>query len=80
MAPVSARKRSKPSKGVTMNVLRNAANELETTTEVVLAADEAYGRNALESVGWERRGLLQRLVRVRAAEREDRPSDVPIAA
>ncbi len=63
-----------------MNVLQNAANELETTTEAVLAADEAYGRNAVESVGWERRGLLQRLVRVRAAEREDRLSDVPIAA
>jgi hypothetical protein len=55
-------------------------NELETTTEAVLAADEAYGRDALESVGWERRGLLQRLVRVEAPEPEDRASDVPIAA
>jgi hypothetical protein len=65
--------RSKPTKRVTMN-------ELETTTEAVLAADEAYGRDALESVGWERRGLLQRLVRVEAPEPEDRASDVPIAA
>ena len=55
-------------------------NELETTTEAVLAADEANSRNALESVGWERRGLLQRLVRVEAPEPEERALDVPIAA
>ena len=63
-----------------MNVLRNARIDLETTTEAVLAAHEAYGRNALESVGWERRGLLQRLMRVEAAEPEHRAADVSIAA
>jgi hypothetical protein len=63
-----------------MKVLRNAEIELETTTQAVLAADEADRRNALASVGWERRGLLQRLVRVDAPESEDSAPDVPVAA
>jgi hypothetical protein len=79
-AVMSAWKRSKPTKGVTMKVLRNAAIELEATTEAVLAAHEAYGRYALESVGWERRGPLRRLVRVDAPESEDKASDDSIAA
>jgi hypothetical protein len=36
---------------------------LDATTQVVAAADEAYVRRALDSVEWERRGLLQRLTR-----------------
>ena len=63
-----------------MNVLRNAAIELETTTHAVLSAHEAYHRDAIESVGWERRGLLQRLARVEATEPEGSTSDVRIAA
>jgi hypothetical protein len=63
-----------------MKVLRNAEIELETTTQAVLAADEADRRNALASVGWERRELLQRLVRVDAPESEDSAPDVPVAA
>ena len=36
---------------------------LQTTRQMVAAADEAYVRRALDSVEWERRGLLQRLTR-----------------
>jgi hypothetical protein len=63
-----------------MNELRNAAIELEVTTHAVLGAHEAYHRDAIESVGWERRGLLQRLARIEAPEPEGRTSDVRIAA
>jgi hypothetical protein len=77
---MSARKRSKPTKGLTMNVLRNAGIELETTTQAVLAAHDAHRDQALASVGWERRGLLQRLVQIEAPEREDQAIDVSIAA
>lgn len=35
---------------------------LHETTRVNAAADSAYIREAIESVTWERRGLLQRLV------------------
>jgi hypothetical protein len=38
---------------------------LEQTTQAVLAADGAQLRAAIESVRWERRGLLQRLVPIR---------------
>ena len=38
--------------------------ELEETSRAVAAADERYLREALESVDWERRGWLGRLVRV----------------
>ena len=80
MAFMSASNRSEPMKGATMNVLRNAAIELETTTHAVLSAHDAYHRDAIESVGWERRGLLQRLARVEATEPEGSTSDVRIAA
>jgi hypothetical protein len=36
---------------------------LDATRQAVTAADEAYVRRALDSVEWERRGLLQRLSR-----------------
>jgi hypothetical protein len=36
---------------------------LDQTTQAVLAADAAHITEAIESVEWERRGLLQRLVR-----------------
>ena len=36
---------------------------LDATRHAVAAADEAYVRRALDSVEWERRGLLQRLSR-----------------
>jgi hypothetical protein len=36
---------------------------LEQTTHAVLDADDAHVREAIESVTWKRRGLLQRLVR-----------------
>jgi hypothetical protein len=35
----------------------------DATRQAVTAADEAYVRRALDSVEWERRGLLQRLSR-----------------
>jgi hypothetical protein len=37
--------------------------KLERTMQAVLAADQAYVRDAIESVHWDHRGLLQRLVR-----------------
>jgi hypothetical protein len=37
--------------------------ELQATSRVTAIADEAHIRQAIESVTWERRGLLQRLVR-----------------
>jgi hypothetical protein len=37
--------------------------ELRETSRVIAAADGAHIRQAIESVNWERRGLLQRLVR-----------------
>jgi hypothetical protein len=36
---------------------------LKQTTRAMLLADDAHVREAIESVTWERRGLLQRLVR-----------------
>jgi hypothetical protein len=41
--------------------------QLEATTRVVAAAHDAQLREALESVEWERRGPLRRLVRRQAA-------------
>jgi hypothetical protein len=35
----------------------------ERTARAILAADEAYLRDAIESVKWEERGFLRRLVR-----------------
>jgi hypothetical protein len=37
--------------------------KLDQTTQAILAADRAHLMDAIESVRWERRGLLQRLVR-----------------
>jgi hypothetical protein len=37
--------------------------KLERTMQAVLAADQAHLRDAIESVHWDQRGLLQRLVR-----------------
>jgi hypothetical protein len=37
--------------------------QLEETSRLTAAADSAYVRAAIESVAWERRGPLQRLVR-----------------
>jgi hypothetical protein len=41
---------------------------IEATARAVVAADEAYLRDAIESVSWQRRGLLQRLRRVNQRE------------
>jgi hypothetical protein len=37
---------------------------LDETTAAIIAADASMLHEAIESVTWERRGLLQRLVRV----------------
>jgi hypothetical protein len=37
--------------------------ELQETSRLIAVADSAHVRQAIESVNWERRGLLQRLVR-----------------
>ena len=42
--------------------------ELQETSRVNAAADGAHIRQAIESVTWERRGLLQRLVRVNSRD------------
>jgi hypothetical protein len=36
----------------------------ESTAKAIVAADEAHVRDAIESVKWEERGFLRRLVRV----------------
>jgi hypothetical protein len=43
--------------------------QLDATTQAVVAADEAHLRHYLESVRWERRGLLRRLTRGPAASK-----------
>ena len=45
--------------------------ELEQTHAVVLSADSAGLDEAIATVEWERRGLLQRLVRTRSAPDDD---------
>jgi hypothetical protein len=45
--------------------------ELEQTHNVVRSADSAGLDGAIASVEWERRGLLQRLVRTRSAPDDD---------
>jgi hypothetical protein len=42
---------------------RATREELEASSRAVIAADQAYAQEAIRSVRWERRGLLQRLVR-----------------
>jgi hypothetical protein len=37
---------------------------MEASARAFVAADEAHVREAMNSVRWERRGVLQRLVRV----------------
>jgi hypothetical protein len=37
--------------------------EIDEISRVIAAADSAHVHQAIESVEWERRGLLQRLVR-----------------
>ncbi len=59
-----------------MNSNRNLTRELEGCSRAVLAADQAHLSEALESVGWERRGWLGRLVRVeRPAEQLERRAE-----
>jgi hypothetical protein len=43
-------------------------NDIEATGRAVVAADQAYVHDAIESVSWQRRGFLQRLTRVDPAE------------
>jgi hypothetical protein len=38
--------------------------QLRETSRLTLAADDAHVQDAIGSVSWERRGLLQRLVRI----------------
>jgi hypothetical protein len=42
--------------------------ELEATTRAVVGAHEAHVREAIDCVGWERRGVLQTLARDDRAE------------
>jgi len=37
--------------------------QLDATSHLVVGAAEGHVRDAIESVGWERRGLLRRLTR-----------------
>jgi hypothetical protein len=48
---------------------------LEETTVAVAAADAAHVNDAIESVTWERRGLLQRLVRAGSRTDSDAGAD-----
>lgn len=50
-----------PNKGATPNLPFDA--EMEASTRALFAADQADVREAMDSVRWERRGLLQRLTR-----------------
>jgi hypothetical protein len=43
----------------------------EGSGRAILAADEDHVRNAIESVSWEERGFLRRLVRRDQGPRED---------
>jgi hypothetical protein len=44
---------------------------LDKTTQAMLAADTAHLTEAIDSVKWERRGLLQRLVRAGSISESD---------
>lgn len=46
--------------------------QLQETSRLTAAADGAYVRDAIGSVSWERRGLLQRLVRRSSRDEEAR--------
>jgi hypothetical protein len=41
--------------------------ELNATTEAVVAGDQAHLAQVADAQGWERRGFLQRLVRIEEA-------------
>jgi hypothetical protein len=41
--------------------------ELDITTEAVIAGDQAHLAQVADAAGWERRGLLQRLIRAESA-------------
>jgi hypothetical protein len=43
--------------------LSHMDRELDATTNAVLAGDQAHLAHVTDAQGWERRGLLQRLVR-----------------
>jgi hypothetical protein len=43
---------------------RSLAEELQPTSQALIEAHEAHLRGAVDSVRWERRGILGRLVRV----------------
>jgi hypothetical protein len=42
---------------------RGIREQIDATSQAVAAADQAYLLDAIGSVSWERRGLLQRLTR-----------------
>jgi hypothetical protein len=46
--------------------------QLQETSRLTAAADNAYVREAIGNVTWERRGLLQRLVRTSSRDDEAR--------
>ena len=46
--------------------------QLQETSRLTAAADSAHLRDAIGSVSWERRGLLQRLVRTSSRDDEAR--------
>lgn len=51
---------------------RDVARQLEASSQAMLAAHDADVRRATDSVGWERRGWLGRLVQVdRAPEQSE---------
>lgn len=59
---------------------RDVTRELEACSRALLAADEAHLREALESVHWERRGWLGRLVHLeRPAEQIERREERLVA-
>jgi hypothetical protein len=44
------------------SVERRVREQMESTARVVAAADEVFLREAIDSVSWERRGFLGRLI------------------
>jgi hypothetical protein len=50
---------------------------LDETTAAIVAADASILHEAIESVTWERRGLLQRLVRVGSRTEADTEARQP---
>jgi hypothetical protein len=54
---------SNPRKEVTMTQQPTPRQHLDATRQIVAVAEDAQTYRALDSVEWERRGLLQRLTR-----------------